>query len=312
MSVPRKHHFAPQVWLAGFTDTGQNDGRLWVTDLKKRKQWPSNPINAGHRRDFYRTRLSDPVAIEKAFSKIEDFVAPTLKSMFQNPRVPRGNDLDVLLYFAAFQYVRVPAFRSTVLKMADSLHRELLAKDLKSRETWRRALKRSGIPADSPSASYEDMLKFQREVMDKGDYSISAENDWYLLRGFTAAQHAVIPAFRERYWSASISSTGRFIGSDNPVMMDGPPGQVVGFKNADIILFPVNRHVLLHGTLARVRAPAANLKFIARQNTFTMLNTDEHVYSHEVDFSWLDQNGSYQDDWKLFSKEKIIAAIPTA
>ena len=48
--VPRAHHFAPQCWLSGFTETGQKAGRLWVTDLKMRKQWPSSPLNAGHRR----------------------------------------------------------------------------------------------------------------------------------------------------------------------------------------------------------------------------------------------------------------------
>jgi hypothetical protein len=43
---PRAHHFAPQSWLAGFTDSGEKEGRLWVTDLKRRKQWISNPPNA--------------------------------------------------------------------------------------------------------------------------------------------------------------------------------------------------------------------------------------------------------------------------
>jgi hypothetical protein len=38
---PRAHHFVPQCWLAGFTETGERNGRLWVTDLKKRKQWQS-------------------------------------------------------------------------------------------------------------------------------------------------------------------------------------------------------------------------------------------------------------------------------
>src|ERR1700733_14866625 len=120
MSVPRAHHFVPRCWLAGFTDTGQNDGRLWVTDLKKRRQWPSNPQNTGHRRHFYRvtgTQL-DPIAFEKTFSKIEDAVAPILRKLYEKPRTPMGNELESLLFFMAFQYVRVPAFRPVVLKMA--------------------------------------------------------------------------------------------------------------------------------------------------------------------------------------------------
>src|ERR1017187_4944654 len=51
---PRRHHYVPQCWLAGFTDTGEKDGQLWVTDLVRRKQWQASPNNAGHIRDFYR------------------------------------------------------------------------------------------------------------------------------------------------------------------------------------------------------------------------------------------------------------------
>jgi hypothetical protein len=35
-SEPRAHHFNPQCWPARFTDTGRKDGRLLITDLKRR------------------------------------------------------------------------------------------------------------------------------------------------------------------------------------------------------------------------------------------------------------------------------------
>ena len=311
-SVPRAHHFVPQCWLAGFTETGQKTGRLWVTDLKKRKQWPSNPRNTGHRRDFYRIAGAqlDPVAFEKVFSKIEGVVAPILKRLYEKPRTPLDDELDGLLLFAAFQYVRVPAFRPVVLKMADSLHRGWMKEALKSPKSWAKILKKAGIPADTPGASYKDALEFERKVIDAGEYSLSAENDWYLMRGFSAAEGSIIPSLRARHWGAYISSSGSFIGSDNPVMMDGPPGQQIGFKSAEIVMFPVNRHVLLYGTSVSVRPPSVSRKRIARHNTFTMLTADEYVYSHVSDFCWLDENNLYQTDWRLFSKEKFSPARP--
>src|SRR5450755_3787132 len=67
---PRRHHYVPQCWLAGFTETGENDGRLWVTDFSRQRQWPATPANAGHIRDFYRLSdpAPDPVVVEKFFS----------------------------------------------------------------------------------------------------------------------------------------------------------------------------------------------------------------------------------------------------
>jgi hypothetical protein len=306
-SVPRAHHFVPQCWLAGFTETGQKTSRLWVTDLKKRKQWPSSPRNAGHRRDFYRISAAqlDPAAFEKLFSKIEGVVAPILKTLYEEPRTPLDDELECLLFFAAFQYVRVPAFRPVVLKIADSLHRGWMAKALKSPASWVKALRRAGIPADSTGASYEDMLRFERDVIEAGKYSLSAENDWYLMRGFSAAQRSIMPSLRARHWGASVSPSGSLIGSDNPVVMDGPAGQQIGFKSAEIVMFPVNRHVLLYGTSASVRPPSVNRERIAEHNTFTMLTANEYLYSHVPDFCWLDENRSHQTDWRLFSKERF-------
>ena len=33
----RAHHFAPECWLAGFTETGEKDGLLYFTDLRRTK-----------------------------------------------------------------------------------------------------------------------------------------------------------------------------------------------------------------------------------------------------------------------------------
>jgi hypothetical protein len=70
----------------------------------------------------------------------------------------------------------------------------------------------------------------------------------------------------------------------------------------------VSRHVLVYGTNCLGEATTTTRKRIAAHNTFTMLTADEQVYSHVSDFCWLDENGAYQTDWKLFSEERFIGA----
>jgi hypothetical protein len=251
----------------------------------------------------------DPVIIENAFSALEGVIAPTLKSLYKHPRVPNVEELKKLLYFAAFQYVRVPAFRPAVLKIADSIHRSWMAGALKTPVSWEKALKRAGISAENPGAAYQDMLNFEREVIKTGQYSLSAENEWYLLRGFKVVEGAILPSFSARFWATLVSESGNFIGSDNPVVMDGRRGEMMGFKSAEVVIFPVNRHILLYGTNAPVAVGGVNRKLIARHNTFTMLTADEQLYSHVPDFCWLDETCKYQTDWKLFSKEKLLGSI---
>lgn len=301
---PRAHHFVPQCWLAGFTDTGEKDGRLWVTDFKRQKQWPSSPENVGHRRDFYRVSdpaFGDPVAFEKVFSRIEDALAPVFKALDKQPRGPYRHEWESLFTYIAVQWMRVPAFRPMLLRIADGIHRRFFAEALKTPQSWAAWLKKLGISADAPGADYDKTVEFERGHQ----YTLSAEPEWFLYRGFKAIEN-VVSSLTARYWMASVSSSGSFIGSDNPIAMDGPKGQDVGFKSAEVVVFPVSRHVLVHGTNCRVKAMTTTRKRIAAHNTFAMLTADEQVYSHVPDFCWLDETGAYQTDWKLFSKEKVI------
>ncbi len=301
-SEPRAHHFVPQCWLAGFTDTGQKDGQLWVTDLTRGKQWQTSPANAGRHRDFYRISdpKLDPLFVEKALSKVEDTIAPLLKSLDQERREPTEHELEALVWFMAIQWVRVPAFRPTVLAIAGAFHRAQLAIALRSRESWAVALKDAGIPADSPGADYDRMRKFHA----RGEYSLTAETDWYLKRSFNCVEQ-IARVLMTRHWRMSFSKSGSFVGSDNPVALDGPKGEKIGFKNAEIVTYPVSRHVLLYGTNRPVRPPSVSLKYIAHSNTFTVLRADAQVYSHTSDFSWLDEKDKYQTNWRLFSKDKF-------
>jgi hypothetical protein len=298
---PRRHHYVPQCWLAGFTETGEKDGRLWVADLSRQKQWPSTPENAGHIRDFYRLSdpAPDPVVVERFFSEMEAQVAPILKSLDKERRAPNQDELDALLHFMAFQWVRVPRFRPYSLQILDRLAREKLAEELRTRETWIAGLKEAGMDPDAPGADYEGMKRF----FESGEFNITAETDWYIQRAFKDAE-GIFPLLRERYWGTSFSYNGRFIASDNPIALEGPRGEMVGFKNAEIVFYPVSRHVFLTGTLVRTERPHFNLKFIASMNTMMLLTADAQVYSHIPDFSWLDENRRHQTDWQLFSKEK--------
>jgi hypothetical protein len=68
---PRKHHYVPQFYLAGFTDDGTLGGSLHVTDRTRRKVWPSNPKNAAHQRDFHKIEGTDPMIVEKLLGQCE-------------------------------------------------------------------------------------------------------------------------------------------------------------------------------------------------------------------------------------------------
>ncbi|MGA7217900.1 MAG: DUF4238 domain-containing protein [Candidatus Sulfotelmatobacter sp.] len=174
-SEPRAHHYAPQCWLAGFTDSGQKDGRLWVTDFKRKKQWHTTPPKAGHRRDFYRISSSehDPVVVERFYSKIEDGIAPILSALDKELRGPTPQEIKGLCAFMATQWTRVPAFRPKMLSIAHRVNRATMKKALASPASWRRLLKKLHQALDSPEADYHKM----RDFVESEQYSFSAETN---------------------------------------------------------------------------------------------------------------------------------------
>jgi hypothetical protein len=300
---PRRHHFVPQCWLAGFTDSGEKDGELWVTDLARKRQWKSSPGNAGHIRDFY--RLSDdneldPVIIERAFSKIEGVVAPVIRALDREQRAPTGEEFGTLLPFIALQWARVPQFRPLVFGVLESVTREKLAQDLKSEASWKKALRDAGIPEDAGGAEYEAMLAYHKSQ----NSSLTVRTEWYIQQTFKSADH-ILPILRKRAWRASFSPSGSFIGTDNPVVLDGPKGKMLGFKNAQIISYVVSRHVLFYSTQQREEPPFVNQKYIAAMNRMAMLRADQ-VFSALKEFCWLDQDHTYQTDWTRFARENFL------
>lgn len=293
---PRAHHFVPQFWMAGFTDTGQKDAKLWVTDLKRKKQWQCKPSEAGHRRDFNRIdhpSLSDPFAIETVFSNIENQVAPVFNALCRDRRGPKDEvELGTLVEYLAVQWIRVPAFRSLVDGIAGKLIEERLTP-----ESWLEAMQKSGVSAETQESSYEKV----RELISGGKIVFSSSTGSYLKHGALILGQIVRVLERFR-WNWLLSQSGQFIGSDNPVSIDGPLGEPIGFSNADQLFYPVNRFLLLYATQQPVSPPKLTTKLIARQNTFAMMCAQEQVYSHRPDFHWLDRNGKCVNDWTLFSR----------
>ena len=298
---PRRHHYVPRCWLAGFTETGDKNGKLWVTDLRRRKQWPTGPGDAGFIKDFYRLsdEQIDPASAEKALSQIETEIAPILRRIDQELREPGVEEFEALLYFIAIQWARVPAFRPFILNVLDTMSYERIGKALKSSTSWKRELEKAGMSPDAPGAEYERMKQLHASKA----YTLTAPTDWYVQQAVNAAE-SILPSLRKRLWGAMISPSGSFIGSDSPVILEGPRGQRVGFENADIVTWALSRHVLLYATVERIRPKRVNRKYIAHMNTLSLPHAEEQVFSHEPGFCWMDESLQYQTDWALFSKEK--------
>jgi hypothetical protein len=262
----------------------------------------TKPKRCGYELNFYRTAMAgiDPMGMEKAFGSMEGSAGPILRGMFRVRRQPMVEELENLMTFIAFQYSRVPSFRPFVLNLARSIHRDWLLPALKTPETWDTAVE--GWESSAPPPTYAD----GQRILEKYDsFEISAPTEWFLIKAYDASKK-IYPHLAGRNWQTLVSSTGSFIGSDNPVYLDGPAETLIGFKSADLVLFPANRHCYMIGTNRPSHPIFVTRTLIAAQNTLTILHANEQVYSHRPDFAWLDGLGKHQTDWRMFSKDRVM------
>lgn len=296
-SNARAHHYVPQCWLAGFTESGEKDGRLQQTDIKTGNQWPTNPRNAGHQRDFYRLSdpEKDPLLVETKLAGIEGTIAPILQRLDRERRLPDDDELGSLIVFMAIQWIRVPAFRPFLFNFTDTFMRDKLSDALSSQESWERTLQQAAIPAGAEGSEYHKM----REFFQSGEFSLNIGNDWYLKEGFINAI-GVMESLEKRHWGVVVSDAGDFVASDNPVVMDGPASERMGFENAGVVIYPISRHLVLYGTRTAISIPHMEPIDVARHNTFMMMTASSYVYSHRPDFPWLDAEGRIKTDAHLF------------
>lgn len=76
--------------------------------------------------------------VEKFYFKFEDRIAPIIKALDEELRIPTKQELEGLCAFMAIQWTRVPAFRPTVLSIAHKISRRSMEKALKSPASWKK------------------------------------------------------------------------------------------------------------------------------------------------------------------------------
>lgn len=314
--VPRKHHYVPEFYLARFTPSGSKEDRLWVVDQKTGAQFRSAISNLACQRDFYRVNVKgcDPNVLEEAFSVLESEVAGVLAAIDKSARLPKGNDLNILMNFVALMAVRVPSVRRQVSELSSEVAKLILKIGLASKERYeaiRGAMRKDGadLPADLP---YEELRDF---VYDESNYTIVAPNELF-IQALLAGLEVLLPALHHRKWSLIIAQdkAGEFICSDSPVALVWMPprplpefyGPGFGLPNTEVTI-PLGRRIVLSGRFEGTSGVwEVDRRGVATLNSRTAMCSERFVYSAGPNFEYLKPDGG------IGNVSDLLAAIREA
>lgn len=218
----RHHHYLPQFYLAGFTQEGTLDGKLYVVDIKEGRDFTTNLRNVGAQRDFNRIELPnyEPDALENALSGFEGQVAGILRWMENNSKFPDDKEAyEALMLFISILATRNPAIRNVIVSFQDETRNRIMELIVSSPEVSEKQvvkMRENGIEIPE-NVTYEDMRKFIEEK----NYDIKYSHGYHASLEFQGVD-AVLPYMFERGWTLCVpyENEGHFIYSDRPVAIN--------------------------------------------------------------------------------------------
>lgn len=112
----KNHHFVSQGYLAGFTEDGTRNGRLFVAGLVSRRVFPTNPRNVGAERDFNRIEADgyDPDTLERQLGEFESTAISVIRGIQASGELPADEELSYVINLMALLVVRNPRSRRTM------------------------------------------------------------------------------------------------------------------------------------------------------------------------------------------------------
>jgi len=291
---PRRHHFVPSFYLAGFTKTGSDEDRLYVFDQGQIKSWPSTPKNAGHERDFYAVDLGpevDPACFESdVLSRIEAEFSRVVRTSIEKEELPNGRDFDVLLNLVAVTATRTPRIRRLVSQVTDSVLKSTLQSLVATDDGWQQF---ESHCRDAGVQHIDEDASQLRTFILSGEYDIDLDQTSHVQK-IVELVDAMLPLLAKRRWSLGIAASGMpdFVCSDAAVSLV-PTDR---FQHGDelhlgaphtLLSIPLTRRAVLLG-LYEARPPVFVVNEFGVLSTNAMTITEaRQVFSTEEDFAYL-------------------------
>jgi Protein of unknown function (DUF4238) len=296
---PRKSHFLPKFYLAGFTASGEVADDLYVFDQSTDRDWLSSPAKAAVERDFYVVDLGpdeDPDVMEKCLAHLEGDFSRVLRNIISQQQLPAGEDFNWLLNFVALMVTRIPRTRKVIGRVIDGVSKEELRKTLATREGW--AQFRKVCEAAGHLVADDEFEEFQR-VANGEAYSVDFDQTSHVRVMAKEMIDALLPALAERRWALGIATPDApdFVCSDVPVSVWPARGADWGKPTTltspnTVLSFPITRRLVAvaryeaQNPLRVVTAPG-----VALCNTWT-LSDARQVFSATPDFAFLKPDGA--------------------
>ena len=297
----KKHHYIPAFYLAGFTESGSKDGRLFVFDQGKIESWPSKPENAGYQRDFYAVDLGpdvDPAVFEtEVLARVESECSRVVRETIASQTLPVRAEFNVLLNFVAVMATRTPRTRQLMSHVANHTVKSAVKAAVATVDGW----KEFRMCCESSGEKMSDAEAEQmRQFILSGEYDVDLDQTSHVQK-IGELVDAMLPLIAKRQWSLGVAAPGMpdLVCSDVPVSAaptdEFEEDEELHLSNRHtLLMMPLDRRTVLFGEYkSRPPKVVINELGILTVNAMTIAEARQ-VYSTEEDFAYLGSNNRLQ------------------
>jgi len=306
---PRRHHYVPQFYLNGFTETVKGRKRLQIVDRDEGKTWSGTPDGAAHVRDFYAVDLGsgcDPMFVEKAMAVCECKWATALSDTMERRAFSDDESFADLLAFVAFLAVRVPRIRNQIIEFVDQTSKAELRSTfatMDGRERFREIVTQyCQTLSEAERRKFELVLrddpdlKGMAEFVNRGQFDVSYDQTWS-VQTMVKMAIGLLPVLGLRQWALWSVAPGEpdLVCSDSPVCLTWskpivgalPPG--FGHANTTLTV-PLNARTALVSTFEEIEPRTLGRGTVAWMNSRTAAYAVQ-LFSPTFDFVWITDDG---------------------
>ncbi|HEY4449542.1 MAG TPA: DUF4238 domain-containing protein, partial [Steroidobacteraceae bacterium] len=150
---PIRHHYVTARYIGLFATPRARDGRIYVQDHRRRREWISKPERVAVVEDFYRVEGDAPLIIEQGLAEAEKPMVDAIEAVERAlPSPPSLEHADGVVSFVALQHVRGPEVRHEVERFLGDTLRMLLEVTTSRPERYATVIERLRAMPLSPAA----------------------------------------------------------------------------------------------------------------------------------------------------------------
>jgi hypothetical protein len=286
MNTARRHHYIPQWYLAGFTDTGTADGFITVHDLVEERDFKTKTHGVGIQRDFNRVEMEglEPDILEKSWSQFEGDASQAVGRIIEAGNLGNMVDLSFLLNLVALLIVRNPKTRTLMNQSKEQILRSMGQMVFGNKDRFERLVKKAR--ADGVDIPEEITFEQMQDFIQRDDYDIHIHRESSIQLELSLLDD-IIRLLHKRRWSLFTPENpdSHFISGDHPVVLSWRDAEVnspVGFGLTNTeVTFPINKRYMLVGIFEEdldsfYKIPDTTVAFA---NSGRRSQAQRHVYS---------------------------------